>query len=179
MRTVVPFRRHPVAAFRTGDSASQFADIGRLGCDRLRLCPRAPTTDDLGEIASWNQQSAARLAVLDQAGIKHRMHKRTTAARATPDFIDRLDDPNAVAADRFRKGGGAAMRADIVAARIQRHSGTAVRAVHRFMIARTRRVGESVESLIVSRWPVDGGHGYVVQPQIHRQLTAMMGEVID
>src|SRR5687768_7051162 len=36
----------------------------------------------------------------------------------------------------------------------------------------------SAEPLIVSRWSVDRRHGLVEQPQVHRELTSMVGEVV-
>ena len=170
--------RHAGAAFRTIDLAPQLGDVGRFGCHRLGLRPGAPPSDDLG-VKSRRGTNSPRHA--SQCSTRHSSSSARTSGHpaSSEGLAPRADDANAVPADRFRKGRRAAVGADVIATRIQRHGGTAIWTVHARMIARTRRVGESAEPLIVCRWPIHGGHGHIIQTEIHRQLTAMMRQVVD
>lgn len=94
----------------------------------LRPCP-APA-HDFREVTPGQEEPAAALAVIDLIFVEHAAHECGLAAR-TPDVrIAWAEDPDAITGDGVRKRGGSAMRAYVVAARIECHRGAAVDAVH-------------------------------------------------
>ena len=99
----------------------------------LRPCPAPP--HHVREITPGQEHPATALAVIDLIFVEHAAHEHGFAARTADVRIAWPEDPDTVAADRFRKRGRPAMRAHVVTARVEGHRGAAVDAVHMAIFA--------------------------------------------